>query len=325
MKNAWKISLLAAALALAAPAWAQVSIEPPASGGGGNISIAPPDATSTTMAAPALPAATAPVATLPSAQSILQDIVSSPGGRGPTTQGSGGPLIAPGPELGPDGLLREGQQIELRNGHLQKEEAGGGAMMFLFDPKELPHYPAMGVVPSRRLAAMEDAAGFGDGSNGSDMNFRITAEVTQYRGKNYLYIKPSGVPVPPPARPVAVANAPLAVPAAPNVPVAAPLPQGNVISLRIARLVKDAKTGAELIAFDADGKLMADPPMGVISCKYLAVMEDTTEYGAKPGKFYVSGEVTTYRGKNYLYLKFVKVVADLNKGIGAGDNPVMAH
>jgi len=32
----------------------------------------------------------------------------------------------------------------------------------------------------------------------------------------------------------------------------------------------------------------------------------------------VSGEVTTYRGKNYLYLKFVQQVRDLNGGIGAG-------
>jgi len=49
--------------------------------------------------------------------------------------------------------LREGQQIELRSGHLKKDESGGSSILFVFDPKETPAYPSMGVIPSRRLAA----------------------------------------------------------------------------------------------------------------------------------------------------------------------------
>jgi hypothetical protein len=191
-------------------------------------------------------------------------------------------------------------------------------MLFVFDPKDTPAYPPMGLIPSRRLAAMEDAAGFGEGRAGADMTFRITAEVTQYRGKNYLYVLPSGIPVPPPATPVKPDTQPLVNPVAPNVPQTQPLSQGNIITNRMGRLVRDAKTGVELIAFDADGKQMVDPPMGVIPCKYLAVIEDATDNGNKPLKFRVSGEVTAYRGKNYLFLKFVQQVRELNGGIGAG-------
>jgi hypothetical protein len=266
--------------------------------------------------------ATVPAATMPSAETVLQQMLNNKGGA--TTSSTGpAPLITPmGPALGADGLLREGQKIDLRSGRLKKDEAGSGAgaggVLFVFDEKETPAYPPMGLVPSRRLAAMEDAAGFGEGRGGSDMTFRITAEVTQYRGKNYLYVLPSGTSLPAPAVPVKPDTRPLVVPAAPNVPQTQPMAQGNAITNRIGRLVRDAKTGVELIAFDADGRAMADPPMGVLPCKYLAVIEDGTDYGNKPLKFRVSGEVTTYRGKNYLYLKFVQQVRDINGGIGAG-------
>jgi hypothetical protein len=61
--------------------------------------------------------------------------------------------------------------------------------------------------------------------------------------------------------------------------------------------------------------------MGVVPCKFLAVLEDLSEDGNKPVKFKLSGKVTTYRGKNFLYLKYVGVVPDLNEGIGAGNTP----
>jgi hypothetical protein len=317
---AWIAVTLALMMSAAQGTRAQVSVEPPASGGEG-VSIAPPT-TSAPAATQTRPAATAenPL----SAPSVLQQILGSG-----TTTGISEPtlVVPPGPEPGANGLLREGQQISLRAGRLKKNE--NGHMIFVFDPKESPAYPPMGVIPSRRLEAMEDAAGFGPGRTPNDMTFRIDAEVTEYRGKNYLYIKPSAIPVPvPPAAtapgPVAPGTVPTTAPevraAAPNVPVAATLTERSVISNRVGRLVRDPKTGVELIAFDADGRRMADPPMGVVPCKYLAVLEDATEDGNKPVKFHVSGEVTTYRGRNFLYLKYVGVVLDLYQGIGAGDN-----
>jgi hypothetical protein len=324
--------LLAPALLMAGTALAQLTVEPPG-GGGGGLSISPPTSNLTPQTKPLTtetkPQTTAP-ATMQSAESILQQLLNNTTkpGTSPTTAGAGGAGGAGGAEAlptsmgpvpGPDGLLLEGQKIELRSGHL-KREAGG--MVFVFDEKESPAYPPMGVVPSRRLAAMEDAAGFPDNAAGSDMTFRIKAEVTQYRGKNYLYIQPLGIPLPPPAKPVApAATVPVVTPIAPQTPVVAPLPQGNIITLRVGRLVRDAKSGTELIVFDADGKLLQDPPMGVIPCKLLEIVEDATDNGSKPLKFVISGEVTTYRGKNYLYLKVAKKVVDLNRGLGTGVNP----
>jgi hypothetical protein len=324
MKFSWICGIIfgsAFLLAGTALGQGQISIEPPTpSGGGGSMPIAPPTATMPATAQPSSAPATAPAASIPSAESVLQQLLNNKAGATADHAEALSPIMPIGPVLGADGLLREGQQIEMRSGHLKKDESaeGTGAIIFVFDPKETPVYPPMGVIPSLRRAAMEDAAGFGEGRVGSDMTFRILAEVTEYRGKNYLYIRPSGIPVPAPAAQVAPAVKPLVNAAAPNVPAAQPLPERDAITNRIGRLVRDVKTGVELIAFDADGQRMADPPMGVIPCKYLAVIEDATDNGNKPLKFRVSGEVTSYRGKNYLYLKFVQQVRDLNGGIGAG-------
>jgi hypothetical protein len=306
---------LAGALVGVSVGRAQVAVEPP----GGAI-VAPPTA-SAPAATQTRPAGSAE--TLPSATSVLQQMLNSGTAGG---VGNSEPLlIVPvGPELGTNGLLREGQEIELRAGRLKKDDTG--RMVFVFDAKEPPAYPPMELIPSRRLAAMEDAAGYAPGRTPVDMVFRIKAEVTEYRGKNFLYIKPSAIAVPAGAIPVAAganlagAGAAVAHVAAPNVPAAAPLGEGSVISNRVGRLVRDPKTGAKLIAFDADGKRMGDPPMGVVPSKCLTILEDATEDGNKPMKFSVSGEVTTYRGKNYLYLKAVRVVPDLRQGIGPGQN-----
>jgi hypothetical protein len=309
---------LAAGLVVAGGIQAQIDIAPPApTGSGGGVPIAPP-AQGTPSASPSRPAASAP-ATLPSASSILQNMLNSTTQPGTAGSGDSAAVAAPqGPLPGADGLLREGQQIDLRSGRLKKDEAGN--MIFIFDPKETPAYPPMGVIPSRRLAAMEDAAGFGEGRTPNDMAFRITAEVTQYRGKNYVYIKPLGPPIPATNPAPAAVPTPLVNPVAPNVPVAATLPQGSIVTNRVGRLVRDPKTGAKLIAFDSDNRAMADPPMGVVPCKYLAVLEDATDDGNKPLPFRLSGEVLTYRGKNYLYLKMVTRITDVKQGIGAGTN-----
>jgi hypothetical protein len=103
---------------------------------------------------------------------------------------------------------------------------------------------------------------------------------------------------------------------APNEPAAVRLREGQSIYNRTGRLVKDEKTGAMLFVFDADGNQMYDPPMGVVPCRYLAVMEDASENGTKAVKFRISGEVTQYRGKNFLYIKFVQTVRDLGQGLG---------
>jgi hypothetical protein len=111
-------------------------------------------------------------------------------------------------------------------------------------------------------------------------------------------------------------NKPLVEGVAPNEPQAIRLKEGQYISNRIGRLVRDQKTGTLLFVFDSDGKQMTDPPMGVIPSSLVALMEDASDNGAKPVRFRVSGEVTEYRGRNYLYIKAQQTLRDLNQGLG---------
>jgi len=296
-----------------------------------SAAVSPDGRSPTTQRAPAA---------IPSAESVLQGLLQeksaaeAPGvPAAPGKPGEAGAATRPGEPQ----VLREGQNIDLLTGRLKKNEATG-AMEFVFSDEngKGPAYPPMGVVPSRQLAAMEDASEFGQ----SGMTFRIFAEVTQYRGKNYLYIlkKPTQVAAPATmpgaenaaaARAAAMAAGPATQPAgagapgvplihtvAPNAPAGAGPREGQSIYNRVGRLVRDEKSGTEMFVLDSDGRQMYDPPMGLIPCRNLAVIEDATDHGARQTKFRVSGEVTQYRGKSYIYLKFVQAVRDLNQGLG---------
>jgi hypothetical protein len=103
---------------------------------------------------------------------------------------------------------------------------------------------------------------------------------------------------------------------APNEPKAQRIREGQFIWNRTGRLVKDDKTGTFLFAFDSDGKGMKDPPMALLPSHLLMNMEDASEKGTRPVKFKISGEVTEYRGKNFLYVRYMQAVRDLNQGIG---------
>ncbi len=292
---------------------AQVEVQP-ATAPGISPGIAPPIISpATTTTAPA---------SRESAETVLQNLLHEQGTLGTTEPAI---VSTTGPKLEANGLLREGQQLQVRSGHLKKDEAGKSE--FVFDDRQEPHYSPMGVIPSRRLERMEDVA-FAEGRSGADTDFTIDAEVTEYRGKNYLYINsnPLGMPKRPaatgtaPASAPAVASAPASVAVvAPQTPTIALLPETTIIAGRYGRFVKDAKTGLELITFQADGRKMFDPPLGLVPCKMLAFLEEKSEMGEKPLRFMVSGEVTMYRGKNYLYLRTAWEVPDLNQGIGNFD------
>ncbi|HVT82821.1 MAG TPA: hypothetical protein VHM90_19440 [Phycisphaerae bacterium] len=295
---------------------AQVDVQPA-------TSIAPTNIATTAASAPR-----GGPASMQSAESALQGLLHQQGTLGTTGPANPAELLVTttGPALGSDGMLREGQQLLARSGRLKKDEAGNS--VFVFDERQEPHYPPMQVFPSHRLERMEDVA-FADGRNGADTLFAINGEVSQYRGKNYLYVteNPYGMPTraattaTAPASAAASASAPAASVAfvdvpAPDTPVTVLLPETTVIAGRDGRFVKDVKSGQELITFYSDGKRMFDPPMGLLPCKFLAYMEEQTEMGNKPIRYKVSGEVTLYRGKNYLYLRTAWEVKDLNQGIG---------
>jgi hypothetical protein len=248
---------------------------------------------------------------LPTAESVLQGLLnerSREAARGPQRNEGTGEGAATRPsesDLTMEGaLVREGQLLNNRVGRVDKGE--NGEPVFVFNGGT-PALPPMPIVPSRRRWAVEEAVAGG----AKDVRVDV-AEVTQYRGKNYLYIKKDDTPPPPtPTERVPVAEA-----VAPNEPAALRLREGVSVYNRVGRLVKDEKNGGMLFVFDGDGKEMYDPPMGVIPSRNLAVMESASQGGTRAVKFRVSGEITQYRGKNYLYPKVVQVVRDLNQGIG---------
>lgn len=110
---------------------------------------------------------------------------------------------------------------------------------------------------------------------------------------------------------------PLAVPAvaavAPNPTATTRLREGQFIWSRVGRLVKVEKTGEWVFAFESDGKEMKDPPMGLLPCKMLEAMQNSSDDGKKSVRFRVSGQVTEYQGKNYLMVTYMQTVRDLNQ------------
>ncbi len=116
---------------------------------------------------------------------------------------------------------------------------------------------------------------------------------------------------------IAIRTAEPAVPnVAPNAPKTNRVREGEFVWNRTGRLVRDEKSASWFFAFDADGKNMKDPPMGLIPSRLLKVMEDASSEGSQPMRFKVSGEVTEYAGKNYLWVQHMEIMRNLNKGIG---------
>ncbi len=90
----------------------------------------------------------------------------------------------------------------------------------------------------------------------------------------------------------------------------------DTVEKRIGRLVKDDATSNWVFVFDADGRDMYDAPLTIVPSMMLEAMEGLSEKGTKPVKFKVSGEVTQYRGKNFLVIRYAQVVKDLSQGLG---------
>ncbi|HVS72395.1 MAG TPA: hypothetical protein VHQ47_14160 [Phycisphaerae bacterium] len=135
--------------------------------------------------------------------------------------------------------------------------------------------------------------------------------------ENLLSTRPSTAePAPVPAGGTTAAAGLQGNSAAPNEPVVKRKPEGDFVWNAVGRLTRDDQTGEWLFVFDSDGKRMQDPPMGLVPSRMLMAMQQASKDGTVPTKFRVSGEVTEYNGKNYLYVKDERVVQDLNQGIG---------
>lgn len=97
---------------------------------------------------------------------------------------------------------------------------------------------------------------------------------------------------------------------APNAPKLNVLREGSYIVDRVGRLVKSGESQQWEFAFEADGQALKDPPVVVLPNLKLMLMEDQLKETRRDLKFRVTGMVTEYRGRNYVLLEKVFVVAE---------------
>jgi hypothetical protein len=284
------------------------------------------------------------------AEQMLNEMLhpaTNPSSPTPTTRPE--PTTALRPEGSPahaaaNNLLREGSDVIARTGHLHKA-ADGPYPQFIFDRKpNAPTLGAMYVLPNLQLMSMEDAAS----ATKAELNFTISGTVTEYRGHNYILLEPgpdevgqrmpgkdvnSHIPVsadqllkdmlsgsdthsssqlPPKASspPPDSSTGHGALP--PSAPVLAVLPEQSQIVDRVARMNAAADGQQEELSLEADGSSLRDPPLIVLPNLKLVDLESAAG-DHHDARFRVTGVVTEYRGRNYILLQKVVVMADSDR------------
>jgi len=83
--------------------------------------------------------------------------------------------------------------------------------------------------------------------------------------------------------------------------------EGEYIHDRTGRLTRGADGQTMEFTFDADGRGMQDPPMIILPNLQLMKMENALTSVGRDLKFRISGQVTEYKGRNYILLDKVVV------------------
>ena len=100
---------------------------------------------------------------------------------------------------------------------------------------------------------------------------------------------------------------------APGAPVVAVMREGTDIVNRVGRLTRSADGQLWEFTFDSDGRTMLDPPLIILPNLTLMLMESSVSGASRDQRFRVTGEVTEYRGRNYILLRKATVVSDAVK------------
>lgn len=135
--------------------------------------------------------ANAVVATAPSAQQTMNQLLAPGAGTRPLPPATVGPMVdsttgsgavAPGaPSLN---VMREGTFIINRVGRLTSS-ADGQQKEFTFDSDgKTMKDPPMIILPNLKLMQMENAVS----SSSRDLRFRVSGMVTEYKGRNYVLL-----------------------------------------------------------------------------------------------------------------------------------------
>lgn len=99
-------------------------------------------------------------------------------------------------------------------------------------------------------------------------------------------------------------------PAAPTVGL---MREGTFIVDRVGRLTRAPDGGAAEFTFEADGQALQDPPVVIIPNQKLMSMEDAVRGANRDLRFRITGQVTEYRGRNYVLLEKVIVVPEVTQ------------
>ena len=79
--------------------------------------------------------------------------------------------------------------------------------------------------------------------------------------------------------------------------------EGSLVLDRVGRLTRGAVPGTWQFTFDSDGRNLTDAPLILLPNKNLSKLEDLWNNSYRDMRLRVSGEVTEYRGRNYLLLQ----------------------
>ena len=100
---------------------------------------------------------------------------------------------------------------------------------------------------------------------------------------------------------------------APGAPVVSVMREGTDVVNRTGRLTRSADGQQWEFTFESDGRTMLDPPVIILPNLNLMKMETAVAGMNRDLRFRITGEVTEYRGRNYILLRKWIVVSDAEK------------
>jgi hypothetical protein len=97
---------------------------------------------------------------------------------------------------------------------------------------------------------------------------------------------------------------------APGAPSVSIQREGTSVVDRVGRLARSGDAQQWEFVFEADGQALSDPPVIILPNLKLMAMEDAVGGSRRDLRFRVTGDLTEYRGRNYLLLRKVLVMPE---------------
>lgn len=82
--------------------------------------------------------------------------------------------------------------------------------------------------------------------------------------------------------------------------------EGDFVISRRGRLIRSPDSNHRLFLFEADDRQSPEPPMVLLPCQKLETMENLVEDRGDTIVFVLTGQITTYRGVNYILPTMIK-------------------